>query len=130
MDIYFSTQGQPTGIVFDKQGSSFIADQGHQAILCHEIIENMSEMAPVIKDNDGKPLRGPHSMVLSEKNHTLYFTDCGPQGESCLESPTGSIFAIDLNENMLKPIIDSRLSQPTGMVMSNDQNKIFVCETG
>ena len=33
MDVAFSTGGQPTGLVFDAQGSSFIADQAHQAIL-------------------------------------------------------------------------------------------------
>lgn len=29
MDVAFSTGGQPTGLVFDHQGSSFIADQAH-----------------------------------------------------------------------------------------------------
>ena len=33
LDVAFSTGGQPTGLVFDMQGSSFIADQAHQAIL-------------------------------------------------------------------------------------------------
>jgi sugar lactone lactonase YvrE len=33
MEVAFSTGGQPTGLVFDHQGSSFIADQAHQAIL-------------------------------------------------------------------------------------------------
>ena len=29
MDVAFTTGGQPTGLVFDHQGSSFIADQAH-----------------------------------------------------------------------------------------------------
>ena len=33
MEVAFTTGGQPTGLVFDRQGSSFIADQAHQAIL-------------------------------------------------------------------------------------------------
>jgi sugar lactone lactonase YvrE len=33
MEVAFSTGGQPSGLVFDHQGSSFIADQAHQAIL-------------------------------------------------------------------------------------------------
>lgn len=28
-EVTFSTGGQPTGLVFDMQGSSFIADQAH-----------------------------------------------------------------------------------------------------
>ena len=33
LEVAFSTGGQPSGLVFDHQGSSFIADQAHQAIL-------------------------------------------------------------------------------------------------
>lgn len=40
MEIAFSTGGQPTGLVFDMQGSSFIADQAHQAILSQTMVDN------------------------------------------------------------------------------------------
>ena len=33
MEVASSTGGQPAGLVFDQQGSSFIADQAHQAVL-------------------------------------------------------------------------------------------------
>lgn len=33
MEVAFSTGGQPTGLVFDQHGSSFIADLAHQAVL-------------------------------------------------------------------------------------------------
>ena len=33
IEVAFSTGGQPTGLVFDMQGSSFISDMAHQAIL-------------------------------------------------------------------------------------------------
>jgi len=29
LDVAFSTGGQPTGLVFDSQGSSFVADLAH-----------------------------------------------------------------------------------------------------
>jgi len=41
----------------------------------------------VIKDFDGKALKGPNSMILSEKNNALFFTDSGPLGETSIESP-------------------------------------------
>jgi sugar lactone lactonase YvrE len=44
-------------------------------------------------------------MVLSEKNNALFFTDSGPFGETTLENPSGSVFAIDLAVSMLKPVI-------------------------
>lgn len=87
LEMAFSTNGQPTSIVFDQQGSSFIADSAHQAILSQTMNEHQMETTPVIKDYEGVPLKGPHSMILSEKQNALYFTDAGPFGESGLENP-------------------------------------------
>jgi sugar lactone lactonase YvrE len=87
-------------------------------------------LEPVIKDYDGNPLKGPHSMVLSEKNNTMFFTDSGPLGETSIENPTGSIFAIDLGVSMLKPVVYNKLANPTGIAISNEENIIFVSETG
>merc|ERR1711934_555041 len=87
-------------------------------------------ITPVIKDFDGKALKGPNSMILSEKNNSLFFTDSGPMGETSIESPQGSVFAIDLSVSMLKPIIDGKLAQPCGIALSNDESTIYVSETG
>ena len=100
------------------QGSSFIADQAHQAILSQTVNDNRIEITPVIKDFDGQNLKGPNSMVLSEKNNSLFFTDSGPLGESSLENPCGSIFAIDLGVSMLKPIVYSKLAHPCGLALA------------
>ena len=87
------------------------------------------EITPVIKDFDGQALRGPNSMVLSEKNNSLFFTDSGPLGESNLENPTGSIFAIDLGVSMLKPILYGKLAHPSGIAINPEENCLYVCET-
>ena len=129
MEVAFSTGGQPTGLVFDQQGSSFIADMAHQAILSQTVTENRIEITPVIKDFDGNNLKGPNSMVLSEKNNCLFFTDSGPMGESNLENPCGSIYAIDLSVSMLKPIVYSKLAHPSGVALSPSENILYVAET-
>ena len=46
-----------------------------------------------------------------------------------MENPYGSVFAIDLSVNILKPIIHGKLAHPTGIALSNDENLIYVCET-
>ena len=68
-------------------------------------------------------------MVLSEKNNCLFFTDSGPMGETSLESPTGSIFAIDLGVSMLKPIVYGKLAHPSGLALSPTENVLYVAET-
>ena len=87
------------------------------------------EITPVIKDFDGNNLKGPNSMVLSEKNNSLFFTDSGPMGESNLENPCGSIFAIDLGVSMLKPIVYGKLAHPSGLALSPNENILYVAET-
>jgi len=87
------------------------------------------EITPVIKDFDGNNLKGPNSMVLSEKNKSLFFTDSGPMGETNLENPCGSIFAIDLSVSMLKPIIYGKLAHPCGIALSPNENVLYVAET-
>ena len=129
LEVAFSTGGQPTGLVFDMQGSSFIADQAHQAILSQTVNDNRIEITPVIKDFDGSNLKGPNSMVLSEKNNSLFFTDSGPMGESSIENPCGSIFAIDLGVSMLKPIVYGKLAHPCGLALSPQENVLYVAET-
>ena len=83
----------------------------------------------MIKDFDGSNLKGPNQMVLSEKNNCLFFTDSGPLGESSLENPTGSIFAIDLGVSMLKPIVYGKLAHPSGVALSPQENVLYVAET-
>lgn len=101
----------------------------HQAILSQTVTDNRIEITPVIKDFDGNALKGPHSMVLSEKSNILYFTDSGPLGETGLDNAKGSIFAIDLGVSMLKPVIVGKLAYPSGISISKDEQAIFVSET-
>ena len=83
----------------------------------------------MIKDFDGSNLKGPNSMVLSEKNNCLFFTDSGPMGETSIENPSGSIFAIDLTVSMLKPIVYGKLAHPSGLALSPSENVLYVAET-
>jgi len=129
METAFSTGGQPTGLVFDSQGSSFIADLSHQAVLSQTVTDNRIEIIPVIKDFDGSALKGPNSMVLSDKKNCLFFTDSGPLGESSLENPSGSLFVIDLGVSMLKPIVYGSLAHPCGLVINAAQDILYVAET-
>ena len=125
----FSTGGQPTALVFDNEGSAFIADMGYQAILSKTNLDDKIEIAPVIKDFDGETLKGPNSMVLSQNNNVLFFTDSGPMGDSTIDNPTGSVFAIDLSVSMLKPVLVGKLAHPSGIALSPDENVLYVAET-
>ena len=125
----FTTNGQPTSIVFDAEGNSFIADGAHQAILYQTYFqENRVETNPIIKDYEGMPLKGPHSLILSDKHNILFFTDAGPFGETSLEHPDGAIYAIDLTETQIK-LVSSGLAFPTGLALNEAETCLYVSET-
>jgi len=125
----YNTGGQPTSLTFDSQGSAYICDQAHQAILCQTDVENRVEVTPIVRDYESKPLLGPNTVVLSEHNNFLYFTDSGPMGESTISNPKGSLYAADLDLLVLKPIILNCLAHPSGLTFSNDEKVIFLAET-
>lgn len=129
MNVKYSTGGQPTSLVFDQEGSAFIADMGYQSILSCTNTDGRVEITPVIKEYDGTPLNGPNSMILSENINMLFFTDSGPMGESTIDNPTGSVFAVDLSVSMLKPVIVNKLAHPSGIALSPDEKVLYIAET-
>lgn len=126
---WFSIGGQPTCLSFDSSDGAFLGDQAHQAILTPSETDSGIEATPVIKDYEGKPLLGPHSLSLSEVNNCLYFTDSGPFGECTLSNPTGSVFATDLDTMTLKPLAYQCLAFPSGIGVSSDGKIVYVAET-
>jgi sugar lactone lactonase YvrE len=93
------------------------------------MVDNKLQIEPAIKDFDGNALKGPNSIILSEKNNALFFTDSGLLGETSLENPTGSVFAIDLSVSLLKPVIYNKLAYPCGLALSIEENVLYVAET-
>lgn len=85
-------------------------------------------MTPLVKDYENIPLTGPHSMFYSKPNNTLYFTDSGILGGTSIEVPKGSVFSIDFEFSILKPLAFKCLAYPTGIVVTGD-GKIYVSET-
>ena len=130
LQLKISAPGQPTSIAFDNEGVLHIADSAHQAIISQTQGEgeNKVEMNPLVKDYENCPLLGPHTLMFSPTNNTLYFTDSGVMGMTNLEAPKGSLFCIDFEYDVLKPLAYHCLAQPTGVVASSD-GRIYVSET-
>ncbi len=62
---------------------------------------------------------GISSLVLSNDEKHIYFSDSGTFAETSIQNPKGSIFEIDLeDQNSIKPIILKKLAYPTGLVIN------------
>jgi len=59
----------------------------------------------------------------------LFFTDSGPFGDTSLENSKGSVYMVDLDACVIKPLALSCLAYPSGLVLSNDEKILYVCET-
>ena len=136
LELTYSTGGQPSAIVFDMEGSSFVADLAHQAILSATMIDGHLDISQMVKDYEGLPLKGPSALLMTPTS--LFFTDSGPLGETSLDNPKASLFAIDLEVNLLKPVIYNCLAGAHGLAHWAGSagvggvgagNMIFVSET-
>jgi len=124
----YNTSGQPTGLVFDSEAGSYIADSAHQAILSQGLAAPRAEKFEVIKDFEGVPLLGPNSLIIDKDANTLFFTDSGAFGHTSVSNPKGSVFTVDLEANSIKPLIYGLLAYPCGLALSPNESALYVAE--
>lgn len=116
-------------MTIDKSKNIFLADLANQAILARNNEEKETNTPELVKEFEGVPLIGPNSLICSDINNQLYFTDSGPMGETSLENPKGSVFMIDLEAQIITPLALNCLAYPTGLALSQDEKVLYVSET-
>lgn len=134
VDTWANSGGQPSGLLFD-QGAAFICDSAHQAILKVTRVETedgltRQDTEPYVRDYEQAQFLGPNSLCMSWQTGTLYFTDSGPFGETSLQNPRGSVFAINPSTRLLIPLCLHTLAHPCGIALTPDEKNIYVAETG
>lgn len=134
VESWGSSSGQPLGLEFDAQGSAFVCDAAHQAIFRITRTEGedgllRQEIEPYVREYEQSQFIGPNSLCLSRQAGMLYFTDSGPFGETSLQNPRGSVFAINPSTQLLVPLCLHTLAHPCGLALSADEKCIYVAET-
>lgn len=66
----------------------------------------------------GIHLIGPNSLVFSDFDNCLYFTDSGPMGETSLEQPKGSVYALNIEVISLDALAFECLAYPSGICLT------------
>eukprot|EP00434_Breviolum_minutum_P014155 symbB.v1.2.012480.t1/scaffold861.1/size176854/10 len=134
MEAWGNSSGQPLGLDFDSQGVAFVCDAAHQAIFRIVRVEREGgtfahQIDPYVKEYEQSQFLGPNSLCLSRQTGMLYFTDSGPLGETSLQNPRGSVFAISPSTQLLIPLCLNTLAHPCGVALSPDEKNIYVAET-
>jgi sugar lactone lactonase YvrE len=133
-ETWGNSSGQPQGLEFDNQGVAFVCDAAHQAIFRIIRVETedgmqRQEIEPYVREYEQSQFLGPNSLCLSRQTGMLYFTDSGPFGETSLQNPRGSVFAISPSTQLLIPLCLNTLAHPCGLALSPDEKNIYVAET-
>lgn len=121
---YMSTGGQPSSLCFDSNDTPYIADLAHQALLSLSDASDKSEVVPILKEFEGNTLLGPSGICHDNKSGNIFFTDGGLLGTTPLEKPNGSIFMVDVEMSLLKPLAIKCLAQPMGIAIDPKGNVI------
>lgn len=107
------THGQPHGLAVDYTGRLIICDYAQQALFS---LTDEGELATIVNEYEEKAFKGPSS-VACDLSSTVYFTDSGHFGETTLQHPRGSIFAIHGETQVLHPIAYECLAHPCGLAV-------------
>jgi len=135
VESWGDSSGQPFGLVFNPMGAAFVCDAAHQAIFCITRTEGedgvpRQQIEPYVREYEQSQFLGPNSLCLSRSTGMLYFTDSGPFGETSLQNPRGSVFAISSATQLLIPLCLHTLAHPCGLALSPDEKNIYVAESG
>jgi len=129
--VDYKGSGQYSGVAVDKTGKIlYVADLAKQDIL--KIMVEDKTTTSLIKGNkdyDDVKLLGPHSLVVSSSKNHLFFTDAGSFEATSLERPKGSLYVMELDGQILRPLASNCLAYPTGLALSLNEKNIYVCET-
>lgn len=119
VEIFVNTGGAPNGAKFHANGDLYVADRQKGIIA----ISPEGRIRVIVEHFQGKKFNGPNDLVFDSKEN-LYFTD--PHGSSA-ENPFGSVYKLASNGNLA--CLASGLAFPNGVVLSKDEQFLFVADT-
>ena len=86
-------------------------------------------MEIVAKDYEDFPLKGPTSICLYQDAISLIVCDAGYFGTTNLNNANGSVYIIDLENKIVRPLLLNCLSYPSDICINNEEGKFYICET-
>ena len=121
---------EPSCICFDSNGFFYLADYSSSALLYKSSINEINTTVDqvLIKDYDNKPFQGITSFAYNHNENIIYFTDAGKLEVSALYPAVGSVFMLDLDTKVIKPLMYECLSYPVDIVYDYINKTIYVAE--
>jgi len=119
-------------MALDVDNMLYFADVSNAAVFSREQ-PNENQKSPeiqiLIKDYEGMPLKGPTSITLQREENCLFVCDSGYFGTTSLNSPSGSLFIVDLDSKICRPILLNCLSYPADLIYDETSGYAYLAET-
>jgi sugar lactone lactonase YvrE len=120
------------GIAMDSEDKLYFADVANAAVFFREQPtdeEKSPEMQVLVKDYEGMPLKGPCSISINKEDNCLFVCDSGYFGTTSLNSPSGSLFIIDLDTKVCRSLLINCLSYPADITFDEATGIAYLVET-
>lgn len=121
--------GQVTSAALDRaSGELFVVDCNRPEVLKLESGgSGFNPVANYLEGFEGKPFRGPHSIVVEPSTGELVFTDSGAFGDTGLSNRRGAVYRTVNGRRQVVAVVPPSLAYPAGVAVAPD-GSIFVCE--
>ena len=120
--------GQLNSITFDNYNNLYVSCLAN-AMICYQSVEKIHQMEQLVKEYEGIPFKGPCSIAYNKDENLIYFSDAGYFGTTSLNRPQGSLFIIELETRITKPILLDSLAYPADIVYDQINQVLYVAET-
>lgn len=124
--------GQPSCVAIDQDDRLYFSDVANAAVYFREppSEENKNpEMQVLVKEYEGMPLKGPCSICFHKEENSLFVCDAGYFGTTSLNSPSGSLYIIDLDTTITRPLLLNCLAYPADLIFDENTGYAFLVET-
>ena len=119
-DLIVKYDGWPNGLKFHPDGRLIIADYRH-GLLALDV--ESQHITPLVTHHLSQRFKGVNDLTFAS-NGDIYFTD---QGQSGLHDPGGAVYRMNADGKLQQLL--AGIPSPNGLVLSEDQNFLFVAVT-
>lgn len=119
-DLIVKYDGWPNGLKFHPDGRLIIADYRH-GLLALDV--ESQRITPLVTHHLSQRFKGVNDLTFAS-NGDIYFTD---QGQTGLHDPGGAVYRMNADGKLQQLL--AGIPSPNGLVLSEDQNFLFVAVT-
>ncbi len=83
----------------------------------------------LVKDYEDQDLKGPTALAYNKEDNILFIGDGRNFMETQLYPLEGSVYVIDLETRIMRPVLDKCLSYPADVLYDNKRGNLFIADT-